>query len=61
MRIRLVNPANWISPRGRTHIAFPAGEHTVKREVGEDLVNRGEAEEIDPPTAVEVKAKKKGR
>lgn len=28
---------------------FPAGEHTVKREVGEALVARGVAKEIAPP------------
>jgi hypothetical protein len=49
MRIRLEYAADWISSNGRRHIQIPAGEHTVKREVGEALVSRGVAVEVKPP------------
>lgn len=57
MRIKLAHDADWISANGRVHVHVPAGEHTVKREVGEALVARKVATEVTPPTAAEAKKK----
>ena len=47
MRIRVPEKADWTGKRRQ--ISFPAGDYTVKREIGTDLVNQGKAEEIPPP------------
>lgn len=59
MRIAVSEKVDWIAPNGRRILAFSPGQHTVKREVGEELVARGKAVEIDPPTADEAKKKAK--
>lgn len=58
MRIAVSEKVDWIAPNGRRMLAFAPGEHTVKREVGEELVARGKAAEIAAPNAEDAKVKK---
>ena len=58
MRIKVSEKVDWIAANGRRMLAFEPGEHTVKKEVGDDLVARGKAKEIPAPSADEAKAKK---
>lgn len=58
MRIAVSEKVDWIAPNGRRMTAFVPGEYTVKREVGDSLVARGKAVELDAPNAEDAKAKK---
>lgn len=59
MRIEVTQKADWKAKNNRRMTTFAPGQYTVTREIGDELVSRGVAKEIDPPTAAEAKAAKK--
>lgn len=46
MRVRVTKQFDWKVPGKRTVISFPPGDHTMKREAGDECVRLGAGEEI---------------
>lgn len=49
MRIRLHEKFDWRVPGKRSWQAYPVGDHTMKREAGEEAIRQGKGREIKPP------------
>jgi hypothetical protein len=49
MRIRLHEKFDWKVPWKRAMQAFTVGDHTMKREAGEEAIRQGKGREIKPP------------
>lgn len=46
MRIRLHEKFDWRVPGKRAVVSFPVGDHTMKREAGEEAVRLGKGREV---------------
>lgn len=49
MRVKLHEKFDWMIPGKRAMISYDPGEHTMKREAGEEAVRLGKGKEIHPP------------
>lgn len=49
MRIKLHEKFDWRIPGRRAMIAYDTGEHTMKREAGEEAIRLGKGKEIGAP------------
>lgn len=49
MRIKLHEKFDWRIPGKRAMIAYDIGEHTMKREAGEEAIRLGKGKEIGVP------------
>lgn len=49
MRVKLTEPHDWRVPGKRQVISYKPGEHTVRRECGEEMIAAGKAKEIRSP------------
>jgi hypothetical protein len=50
MRVRLHEKFDWRVPGRRAMQAFPVGDHTMKREAGEEAIRLGKGREIQAPS-----------
>lgn len=47
MRIRIHEKFDWRVPGKRVMITYPIGDHTMRREAGEEAIRQGKGREID--------------
>lgn len=50
MRIRLHEKFDWRVPGKRSMQSFPVGDHTMKRDAGEEAIRLGKGKEIQAPS-----------